>query len=174
MACLGGTPADPHPWVRLTADGAETIRGRICNRANPRTSPRKCASCPAFRGIRRDGTLATGMAPDGEYYGLTPEEHVQYEAAIEARDEDDWEPMTLFDQRMSREIEIIGGKRVVTHFGDRALRAIGDPDALERWAGYMREYRAAHGSGSSTERVRRWRAAQKVKRKPLLTRPPDA
>lgn len=174
MACLGGTRDEPRVWMHYRADG-EVVRqnGRICTGkrlANPHTSRRACAECPAFRGLRWDGKVANGMSPDDRPHGLTVEESARWEAAVFAAElDDDWEPMFAFMARQERELIELGDGRhaVVPGIGERGLRRIGDPGALDRHAEKMREWRAAHPGYDTRKRdraayMRDYRARQKA------------
>lgn len=112
------------------------------------TNRRACSPCPAYRGIRSDTSPATGLWPDGTPYGLAAREHVEYEAALTAAlEDDDFGPITAWETRLAEGI------------GDRTLRELGDPDALDRRAAYMRAYRQRRpGYDKSTARVARHRA----------------
>ncbi len=162
MSCLGGTPERPKPWVRYRPDGTVIReRGRICQRTQPRTSRRKCAACPAFRGIRWDGVVANGLAPDDSPVGLSLAEHEAYQRALDAAlyDDDD-ELMFAFMGRMTRELVTRpdGTHTVIVGIGERGLLRIGDPDAMDRHAARMRTWRKAH-PGSDRRRRKRDRAA---------------
>lgn len=149
MTCLGGTREEPREWIRIRPGGVlEHQAGRVCDRTEPRTSRPYCSPCPAYRGKRTDTTRATGLYPDGEPYALSVAEHAAYEVAIAAAlEDDDFSLIAAWESRLAEGI------------GDQALRRIGDPDALERRAAYMREYRKAHPvDPTNAERQRRWRA----------------
>lgn len=155
MSCLGGTPDEPRRWFRYQQGEAVPMDGRHCTRTHPFTSRRVCSSCPAFRGTRSDGTLATGLFPSGEPYGLRPDEHEAYQAAVDAAlFDDDFSLVGLFEARMLEGI------------GDKTLLRIGDPDALARRAEYARKYRKQRGNApdreATRERVRRLRARRKA------------
>ena len=149
MSCLGGNPDEPREWIRLTVDGRiELQAGRICNRTRPGTARAFCSPCPAYRGVKTDTTRATGLYPDGSPYALSIAEHEAYEVALAAAiDDDDFSAIGAWETRLAEGI------------GDQALRRIGDPDALERRAAYMRDYRRAHpGKDKSASRMARLRA----------------
>lgn len=154
MACLAGTVDAPRRWVRFVAGEPVELEGRHCTRQQPFTNRQQCSSCPAYRGIRYDGSQATGITPSGDPIGLSVDEHKRWEAAQEAQFiDDDTGPIVMWQERMA------GG------MGDRALRFIGDPDASDRWASYMRDYRARmtddqldRQRAATRERVRRHRA----------------
>lgn len=132
MSCLGGTPAQPLPWIRFRAGGVEErIEGRWCERQQPFTSRQSCSSCPAYRGVRWDGTTATGLAPNGDLIALRADEYAQLVIAREKAFEDD-------------DFSLLGAlyARLEGAVGERTMRENGDPDAQDRWAAYMREYRA--------------------------------
>jgi len=151
MSCLGGSPEAPRGWVRLTVDGRiEHHAGRVCNRTHPLTNRRFCSPCPAYRGIRTDSSTATGLYPDGTPYGLSAHEYDEYGAALVAMlEDDDPAPFAAWESRL-------------TGIGDRTLREIGDPDALDRRAAYMRDYRKRRpGHDRSAGRVARWRARKR-------------
>ncbi len=146
MSCIAGTVSDPLPWVRLRADGTiEQHVGRWCKRTADWTSKRQCSSCPAYRGNRLDGTTSTGIGPDGLPYGLRQAEHELYEAALEAALDDDFSLIAAFETRLADGV------------GDQVLRKLGDPDALDRRAAYMRDYRKGRPDGTGAARQRRWR-----------------
>jgi hypothetical protein len=153
MACLGGTYEHPKPWMRHWPDGrVQRIDGRICTDKkrllNPHTSRRSCAGCPAFRGLRWDGTVANGLGTDNETpVGLSIDESARYEEAMDAAlIEDDYEPLFGWLSRQDRELVTNpdGTHHVIVGIGERGLRRIGDPGATERAAAYMREYRKSH------------------------------
>ena len=178
MSCLGGTPDDPKPWYRYRPDGSvERILGRWCARTNPRTSRRTCASCPAFRGLRWDGQVATGIVGD-QPYGLSESEHEAYTAALnEAFIEDDFLPLRAFLSSMESEVvETRTGRAVVAGIGARGMRAIGDPDALEAEARRMAAYRAAHPdyAARNRERTRERMRALRASRRSVCMDPPYA
>lgn len=129
MACIGGTVEEPRPWIRFKSDQEERLDGRWCDRQQPFTSRRSCSSCPAYRGVRWDGTIATGIAPNGALVALTEDEYREYQAATEASFDGDDGPWRIFISRLEEGI------------GERALREIGDPDAQAAHAAYMRDYR---------------------------------
>lgn len=168
MSCLGGTREEPRDWVRISPDGEETpMTGRFaCNVVGPRTSRRKCSGCPAYRGIRRDGSTATGLAPDGTPYALRPAELEQYRAALEAAlVDDDFDGIAAFEARMTEGI------------GDRTLLQLGDPGALDRLASRVRGWRsrnrdrakALNAAHNRAYRARRKAKLQAVSNDPLQT-----
>jgi hypothetical protein len=156
MTCLGGTREAPRNWVRVLAAGEpERHDGRICDRTHPLTSRTYCAPCPAYRGLRRDGSRSTGLYPDGTPYGLSADSFERYEAALVAMlDDDEVLPFAVWE---ARELEGIGA---------HTLRELGDPDATEAWAAHLRAYRQRHPDHrrradrpdrTNAERQRRWR-----------------
>jgi hypothetical protein len=172
VACLGGTRDEPRIWWRYNANGDFVrVEGRICQNdakryANPRTSRTKCAMCPAFRGVRANGTAANGCAPNGDPIGLSSAEHGRYQLALEAALDDDMEPLFAFER--SREREAIqrtdGTWHVVPGWGEATLLRMGDPDATERRAAYLREWRKTHPDTRKRDRaayMRSYRARQK-------------
>lgn len=152
MACLGGTEKEPRLWVRYYPDGrTDRVDGRICTgkrRANPHTSRRSCAACPAFRGLRWDGTVANGLGTDEMTpMGLTVDEWERYEAALMSKEiDDDDEPLWAWYSRQDRELKTNsdGTHRVLVGIGERGLRKIGDPDAIDRYNARQREWRSSH------------------------------
>jgi len=152
MSCLGGTTKEPNTWFRYYPDGRdERTDGRICNRVSPReqrTSRVACSGCPAFRGLRWDGTVANGLGTDQMTpTGLTPDEHKRYQAALMANGiDEDPEPLWAWYRRQDRELVTNpdGTHSVFVGPGERTLRRIGDPDALERYAARQRDRRSAH------------------------------
>lgn len=133
MSCIAGTVEKPLRWVRFTAGEPVELEGRWCDRIQPFTNRVACSSCPAYRGTRYDGSEATGVAPSGDPIGLTVDEHERWQAAQDAAlIEDDFSLLGAWQERMA------GGP------GERALRDIGDPDAAERWAGYIADWRKAN------------------------------
>lgn len=152
--CLGGTPEDPHEWWRISRSGRrpdERVEGRICKRKEPYTAPSACSSCPAYRGRRYDTSIATGLYPDGEPYALSSSEYAAWQRAMDlALEHDDFSGIARFEVRMEAGI------------GDQTLRRIGDPDALDRRAAYMRGYRKGRSRtdedrARDAERARRYR-----------------
>jgi len=153
MTCIGGTPDAPNVWVLFRGGKEQKIDGRWCDRVQPYTNRRRCSACPAYRGIRWDGTVATGMAPNGDLVALGVDEYAEYQSATEASFDGDDGPWHLFMARLEEGM------------GARALREIGDPDAQDRWSGYMRSYRARMSDdqkerqrATTRDRVRRFRA----------------
>ena len=167
VSCLGGTAEEPRVWVRYYSDGrTEEVDGRICTgyrKASAHTSRRLCAACPAFRGLRWDGTVSNGLSVDGlTPFGLSRDEAARYEAAIEAQQFDgDDEPLFVWYGRQDRELvtNSDGTHRVFVGIGERGLRRIGDPDAVDRYAALRREWRAAHPGEDKRQRGHRDRAA---------------
>lgn len=174
MACLAGTVENPRPWMRYWKDREpERFEGRICNRTNPRTNRNQCSVCPAFRGVRYDTVLATGLDVDDEPYGLSIEEHHEYQRALEAKFIDDAsDPLAVFLSRMQLEAtkDPLTGRWQVTHgIGARTLAMIGDPSGLAVQAAKSREWRAAHPGADKRVRkrdraayMRDYRARQKA------------
>lgn len=158
MGCIAGTVDNPKRWVRFRAGEPEEHEGRWCDRIEPHTSRASCSSCPAYRGARWDGTHATGIAPNGDLIGLSAAEYDAWQKATELADEDDdFSLLRLFFAGIE------GG------VGERTMRDNGDPDAQDRWAGYMRSYRAgmreeqlAQQREATRVRVARHRAAKKA------------
>lgn len=147
MACLGGTKEQPREWIRIRAGGIlEHHAGRVCDRTHHLTNRAYCSPCPAYRGRRTDTTIATGLWPDGEPYALSTGELAQYEAAMDAALDDDFDLIAAWETRMAEGI------------GDRTLREIGDPGALERRASYMRAYRRGRNDPTNAARQARFRA----------------
>lgn len=161
IACLGGSREHPRQWVQLRADGTvELHEGRICDRVHPLTNRRYCSPCPAYRGTRTDTSTATGLWPDGTPYALAAGDYELYErAATAALEDDDFSLFALFEARVSEGI------------GDQALRRIGDPDALERRANYMRVWRQGRPDSTNADRQRRWRARHRNVTAPLARGP---
>lgn len=152
MSCIAGSVERPRPWIRFAGGEPQELEGRWCDRTEPYTNRRKCSSCPAYRGVRYDGSVATGCAPNGDPIGLTVPEYADWrDAQEEALLEDDFSLLASWQERMN------GG------LGERALRDIGDPDASDRWASYMRDYRDRNpeyvdrNREQSRERMRRYR-----------------
>lgn len=131
MACIAGTVERPRQWVRFAAGEPVEMDGRWCDRKEPFTARAQCSSCPAYRGVRYDTSLATGVAPSGDPVGLTMSEYVDWrDAQEEALIDDDFSLIAAWQDRM------------LAGIGQRALRDIGDPDATDAWNKYMRTYRA--------------------------------
>jgi len=150
----------------------ERTNGRVCSRTNPHTSRRGCAACPAFRGLRWDGTVADGLGTDHvSPFGLSLDEHSRYQQAVEQQvyDDETW-LMDLWYSRQERELhQRADGRHYITvGIGQRGLRAIGDPDVMDRDAARSREWRAAHPGADQRKRsrvayMRSYRAQQKLK-----------
>jgi len=152
MSCLGGTTKEPKTWFRYYPDGRdERTDGRVCNRTEvwqQHTSRRSCSACPAFRGLRWDGTVANGLGTDQMTpMGLSPDEHKRYQAAIDAQQYDE-DPELLWAWYGRQDRELVtnpdGTHRVNVGIGERGLRRIEDPDAVDRYNARQREWRAAH------------------------------
>jgi hypothetical protein len=172
MACLGGTRDEPRIWWRYNAAGEFVrVEGRICQGNpkrynNPHTSRRGCAECPAFRGLRWDERVKNGLAPDGSPVALSSAEHGRYQLAIEASWDDDMEPLFAFERSMDREAiqRTDGTWQVKAGWGERTLLRIGDPDATERRAAYLRKWRESHPDTRKRDRaayMRDYRSRQK-------------
>ena len=153
MACIAGTVEKPLPWIRFRGGEAVELDGRWCDRLQPYTNRRSCASCPAYRGVRWDGSVATGLAPNGDPIGLRPDEYAAWQAAQDAAlIDDDFAPLGRFADRVA------GG------MGTQALARIGDPDALETLAVRVRDWRAANPDRArelTREHVRAYRARRR-------------
>lgn len=167
--CLGGTVEEPRKWHRLDPTGRrpdQELVGRWCKFTAPYTSPRTCSSCPAYRGVRYDGSPATGLTAAGDPYALSDAEYRRWQETQEyILETDDFQALDRF------------AMFVLEGIGDQALRRMGDPGALDRRAAYMRDWYAAHAdevraqrrAGRSDrqrektrERVARLRAKQKA------------
>jgi len=145
MACLGGTVeghsasryADTGPlrWTRYYQDGrVEEGVGRTCKRTAPWATAKTCSYCALFRGIDRYGKAHTGLNVNEEPTVLSDSEREMYEEAENAAlDDDNFVPMDRFIRRMNGEV-----------WGMRRLARLGDPDAAEEWAAWMRAYRERH------------------------------
>jgi hypothetical protein len=93
--------------------------------------------------------------------GLTVDEWERYEAALMADQiDEDPEPLWAWYARQDRELVTYpdGTHRVIVGIGERGLRRIGDPDALDRHAARQREWRATHPGSDKRKRGHRDRA----------------
>lgn len=165
-SCLGGTVEGPKRWWRLTADGYIQLEGRICDRTTPRTDPAGCWPCVAYRGKAQVpyGSRKAGRSfehskpyfdPRGDPYAMTDAEHAEYEDALEATYDDDFTRLGWVLDRIAARVH--GGQPV----SERALRWIGDPDALERHATRVMEWREAHPEATreiGRKAAAKWRA----------------
>jgi hypothetical protein len=132
VSCIAGTVEKPKKWIRFVASEAVEVEGRWCDRTQPFTNRRACSSCPAYRGVRWDGSLATGVAPNGDPVGLSPQEYDAWQVAQDAAlIDDDFGPIGLFADQM-------------TGIGVRSLARIGEPEAQATQARYMRGWREAN------------------------------
>lgn len=180
MACLGGTVEDPRWWFRYRGDGTfEKIDGRWCARTKSWTSREFCTPCPAFRGIKRDGRVGNGLAPNDAPYGLSADEHERYQHAMEeVLIEDNFIPLGIFLDRQVREIVVVNGKRsVVSGVGLRGRRRMGEPIALEIEAARVAGFRKAHPEYVKADRekararMQKLRQARKARAKAVRTAP---
>lgn len=176
--CLGGTVEEPRTWYRLDPTGRrpdQELEGRWCKVTTPYTSPRTCSSCPAYRGRKFDGEVATGLTPAGEPYALSAAEYKRWQETSEyILETDDFLALDRFEAF------------VLEGIGDQALRRMGDPGALERRAEYMRRWYAAHAdevrarrrvtraSGHQREKTRERTARWRAKKKAEATKDGDA
>lgn len=175
MSCLGGTTKEPRIWYRYYPDGRdERTDGRVCNRTEPwqqHTSRRSCAACPAFRGLRWDGTVADGLGTDRlSPFGLSPDEHRRYQEAVEQQiyDDETW-LMEVWYARQERELVTRpdGTHQILPGIGQRGLRMVGDDDALERDAAKSRAWRQAHPGADQRKRKRAaYMRAYRLRRNP--------
>ena len=162
MSCLGGTAEEPKAWMRYFPDErVERINGRVCTGkrfTNPHTSRSGCAACPAFRGLRWDGTVADGLGTDRmSPFGLSLDEHKRYQEAVDQQiyDDETW-LMQLWYSRQERELHQRpdGRHYILTGIGHRGLLMIGDPDALDQHAATAREWRTSHPGADQRKRKR--------------------
>lgn len=168
MACLGGTHDEPRDWMQRRADGSEQRQhGRLCARFVPGTTPRHmkrqyvfrdtvpdlCSSCPAYRGLDRDGsTRHIGLDAEDGWTALSMDEYRSWQAAEEAAADDDFAPMGALLDRMHGERRRRDVPAWLREDGE------GNPEAAEhmrewrrnnpeRYRAYMREYmRARRGT----------------------------
>jgi hypothetical protein len=132
MGCLGGTVEDPRDWVRVFGLGEyREGRGRVCRRRAPWTSHWVCSSCRLFRGKTHWGGQSTGLFGD-EPHTLTRDEVREWEAAMEAAFDDDFEPIGRWLAKMRGEA-----------YGVDHLRRIGEPEAMAARAAAVRIQRQA-------------------------------
>lgn len=133
MTCIAGSVERPRTWIRFASGEPVTQEGRWCDRLQPFTNRTSCASCPAYRGIRYDGSVATGVTPSGDPVGLTPSEHEAWQLAQDAMlIEDDFSRIGAWLDRMNASM------------GTQALARIGEPEALAVLADRVRDWRANH------------------------------
>ncbi len=118
MACLGGTWDEPRDWMQRVGTGAVRQSGRICQPyiegRMPRwtrrqhvardTRPILCSSCPAYRGLDRDGyTQHTGLDGEDNWTALSIDEWLRWQAAEDAALEDNFGPMAKLIDHLKHE-----------------------------------------------------------------------
>ena len=190
VACLGGTPGDPRHWRRQQGDERTIEIGRICRTVRRRyplrstiapdrdTKASFCSGCPAYRGIRTDGTVANGITAGGDdWYALSDDEYSAFVVAEKAReDDDDYGPWSRWWDRMD-------GAGSWWHLRGKLTGDDEKDEAVaEWWAEYMRSYRGRARARSLSDpallesrrayerdRKRRQRAAKNCPVDPLTT-----